>query len=121
MAAEIIAKRGRGRPKGSKTKNRLADGSPVSIHSARRPRHYNLGEAAAELAMSRGTLYRKTLEHPVWKPSGRTARDVIYTEEQIKILSYVLRNRLSEDQGLELWESIDDQGLMDLVRKGKGG
>ncbi len=55
---DTAEKRGRRRPKGSKTKNRIREESVLVPRPIRRPRHYSLSEAAAELGVSHTFLYQ---------------------------------------------------------------
>ena len=112
--------RRRGRPVGSKTKNRISKESILVPAPIRRPRHYNQVEAAAELGVGHDVLYRlsKTSD-PIYTPAQSRGKFVIYTDTQIEIISLVMRGKLTADQGYELWMRIENQEIMDLVRRGR--
>lgn len=123
MSAEIkeqstVEKPRRGRPRGSKTKNRIRahEDSILVPRPIRRPLHYNQVEAAAELGVSHDVLYRHSCQQGgIYKPSGK-----IYTDLQIKIISFVMRGKLTPEQGLDLFQQIDDEELLDMARRARG-
>lgn len=122
----VVAKRGRGRPKGSKTKNRLREpGAPKNItqilnaikngvlviRASRRPRHFNLTEAAAEMGICDDQLRALGQEHGVFLPAYRNGKTVIFTDLQLDIISLVMRGRISRDDGLRKWKEVEMREL----------
>ena len=115
-------KKGRGRPLGSKSKNRIHEESILIPRPVRRPLHYNQVEAAAELGMSAASLYyRETTEKGIFQPALKEGKSIIYTATQIEIMSLVMRKRITNEQGMKLWREIEDAELMDMVRRTRGG
>ncbi len=87
----------------------------------RRPLHYNKVDAAFELGISRPTL--ESYSGELFKPAGQNGRINIYTHTQLKIISLVLRGKLTEERGTELWKEIQEQEVMEVLRlaHGSGG
>lgn len=118
----IAEKRGRGRPKGSTTKNRIREDSILVPSPIRRPRHYNQSEAAAELGISHAFLYQLAKEEGgIFKPAAKNGRHIIYTDTQIEIISLVMRKKITAERGLSYWKGIEDEELISLARRMRGG
>ncbi len=117
-----IKKRGRGRPRGSKSKNRIREESILVPRPTRRPLHYNLSEAAAELGICHTQLYKMANEEGgIYKPAAKRGRLIIYTLTQIEIMSQVMRKKITPEEGAEMFRRIEDEELASLVRRMQGG
>lgn len=127
MSAEIkeqptAERRGRGRPKGSKTKNRIREESILVPAPIRRPRHYNLSEAAAELGISHTFLYQLANEEgEIYRPAAKTKRHIIYTDVQIQIISLAMRKKITPEEGLKMLRRIEGEELAAMARRMRGG
>lgn len=118
---EPVAKKGKGRPIGSKTKNRAQDETVLVSKPTRRPMHYSLTVAAAELGMSHDALYRLSKTHRLYQPAARIGRtSVIYTDIQIQFMSLAMRHKMTEDRAVQLWECIEDEEVMSLEKRAIG-
>ena len=127
MSAEVkehptTEKRGRGRPRGSKSKNRISEESILVPSPIRRPRHYNLSEAAAELGISHTFLYQLANEEgEIFKPAAKNGRHIIYTDTQIEVISLVMRKKVTAERGLEMWRRIEDEELATMAAQAEPG
>lgn len=119
--APVIEKRGRGRPKGSKTKGRLL-ASPISkARPLRRPKHYNRTEAAEYLGISYDLLLELAAKHEVYRPAFQEGRTIIYLDVQLdEIISLVMRKRLTEEEGVKAWKQLEALELERLERHLRG-
>ncbi len=116
-------KRGRGRPKGSKSKNRIREESILVPAPIRRPRHYNLSEAAAELNISHTYLGYDLVEKygDICRPAAKNGRHIIYTDVQIQIISLVMWKKITPEEGLKMFRRIEDEELATMARRMQGG
>ncbi len=127
MSAEIkeqpaAERRGRGRPKGSKTKNRIREESVLVPRPIRRPRHYNLSEAAAELGISHTFLYQlANKEGEIYMPAAKSKRHIIYTDTQIEIISLAMRKKTTPEDALKMFRRIEDKELAAMEQRMRGG
>lgn len=111
----------RGRPIGSKTKNRLQEISVLVPNPIRRPMHYTMKQAAAELGISHDTLHNRSKEHRIYEPAARIARArVVYTDLQVQLISLVMREKITADMALEYMELIESNEINDLRRRATG-
>ena len=113
-------KRGRGRPMGSKTKNRIRDESILVPRPTRRPLLYNRTTAAMELGLCDYSLCQlENTKGGVYVPVYKEGRTVIYTDVQVRIMAFVLQKKMTPEKGEELRKAIEDEDLMDLARRSR--
>lgn len=84
--------------------------------------HYNTSEAAAVLGMSRQFLTELASKgrESIYAPSGKFGIDNIYPRRQVQIISLVMRGKLSDEEGAELWRRIQDRELTEIMTDAGG-
>ena len=83
-------------------------------------RHFNARETAGLLDICEEHLAALGKEQPIFAPSGKFARKSIYPRKQIEIISLVMRDKLTPEQGAELWRRIQDREIADVLREARG-
>ena len=83
--------------------------------------HYSTSEAAEVLGISRQYLTelagQKIL---IYMPSAKFGIVNIYPRRQVQIISLVMRGKLTETEGGELWSRIQDNELSEVMAVARG-
>ena len=89
------------------------------------PLHYNTTKTADKLGMSRQHLTELATQKvdgkpTVYAPSGKSGVDNIYHIYQIKLISLVMRKKLTVEQASQFWRDIENHEIMDAINSAKG-